>query len=399
MNLSIVAQDMAVPVGELEPYPSNARRGDMDVIKQSLQVNGQYRTVVVNRRTKQVLAGNHTFRAACELGWGTIAVDWVDVSEVDAKRIVTVDNRANDLAGYDNEMLAELLSSLDGDLLGTGYTAPDLEELLASLQPGGYSADQKNRVPPLPADPVTELGDVIELGPHRLICGDALEVWPALGVADLVVTDPPYTVAYEEHLSEGQAARRRQDGLKVGGDGMSGVEADEFINAAMVAVGCVLKPGGAFYVFSPPGADELRFRLALRAATDLMHKQVLLWVKDRFTFGRQDYHWRHESIMYGWRGGAAHFWNGGRNQDSLWDFARPSVSKEHPTMKPVELLERMVENSSRDGEHVVDLFAGSGSTMVACMSTGRRCSMVELDPAYCDVIVARFERLTGTTIR
>ena len=166
----------------------------------------------------------------------------------------------------------------------------------------------------------------------------------------------------------------------------------------MQAIRDVLKPGGVFYTFAPPGVDELRFRDGLRMAR-LQMRQVILWVKDRFVFGRSDYHWRHELLMYGWRDGAGHYFAGGRTQDTLWEYDRPASSKLHPTQKPVELLERAITNSSRPGEVVVDLFAGSGSTLIACASAGRRALLMENDLAYCDCIVERWETLTGEKVR
>lgn len=391
---------LAVNIDTLKPYPSNARRGDLEMIKESLRLNGQYRPVVVNRLTMEVLAGNHTLEAAALLGEKQIAATFIEATPEEAKRIVLIDNRANDVATYDDELLVELLQDLEGDLAGTGFAQDDLDALLADLS-GGWSVDRKDRVPDLPADITTKLGDVIELGPNAvLVCGDALDPDVRALVldqaADLVVTDPPYMVDYQGGLSPEEAAtlNRRTDGAEVTNDQLTGQAADEFIAAAMGALHVELKPGGVFYVFSPPGLDELRFRHGLQIA-GLELREVIVWVKDRFAFGRQDYHWRHETIMYGWRAGAAHFFIDDRTQDTVWEYPRPGASKEHPTMKPVALLERAIANSSRKGELIFDPFAGSGSTLVAALAQGRRCALIELHPGYCDVIVTRWEELTG----
>lgn len=400
---STITRTTTVKLTDLKPFPGNSRRGDLDLIRESLRMHGQYRTIVVQESTGYVVAGNHTVDAAEAEGWEEIEATFIDVDDAEALAINLVDNRANDMAINDPLALAEQLQRLNGRFDGTGFTAVDLDALLLTLNQGGWSTGDKDAAPELPEDPVTKPGDIIQLGRHLLVCGDALnpDDRDALldgKLADLVVTDPPYTVRYEEDMSEGQAARRRQDGKKVGQDDLVGPAADHFIESAMTAIRDSVKPGGVFYTFAPPGLDELRFRDGLREAKLPLH-QVILWVKDRFVFGRSDYHWRHELLLYGWRDGAAHYFDGGRSQDTLWEYDRPATSKLHPTQKPVELLERAITNSSRAGEVVVDLFAGSGSTLVAAASAGRRALLMEKDPAYCDCIVERWETLTKEKVR
>lgn len=394
-----VTRTVAVALEELTQFPGNARRGDLELVRESLRAHGQYKPIVVQEGTNVILAGNHTAQAAVEEGWAEILVSYVAVDDEQARRINLVDNRSNDVAEYDEEALAALLQDLDGDYTGTGFDDDALDELLLSLQSGMRSGkgDTDPREPP--AEPTSRPGDLYLLGDHRLLCGDTLNADDrarlldgALG--DLSLTDPPYLVSYEEGDYEAYRRRRRQDGKKVGGDQQHGAGAEEVRADWMRAVRDTTKPGGCFYVFSPPGDNELDCRLALRAA-DLQIRVVVLWIKDVFTFGRQDYHWRHEAVMYGWRDGAAHFFVGDRTQDTLWEYERPRRSEEHPTMKPVPLLERAIENSSRKGELVIDLFGGAGSTLIAADNKGRRCAMMELDPAYCDVIVDRWQRHTG----
>lgn len=394
--------ELAVDITTLKPYPSNARRGDIDTIKESLRVNGQYRPVVVNRRTMEVLAGNHTLQAAQALEWTHVAATFVDATDEQARRIVLIDNRANDIATYDDEALAELLQELDGDFAGTGFDAAALDELMSSLS-GGFSREKKDAAPDLPADAVTQPGDVIELGRHTLICGDSLDpdvLDAALGgcFADLLVTDPPYMVSYGDSWDTYGASHHRQDGKKVANDNLTGQQAIDFIDAAIANALRFVKPGGCFYVFSPPGDTELDFRLAIRKAGEQV-RCVIVWVKDKFVFGRSEFHYRHEVVMFGWRSGAGHFTVGDRTQDTIWEYDKPARSKAHPTMKPVEMLERMIENNSRPNEIVLDPFGGSGSTLIACETTGRSCATVELDPRYCDVIVERYENLTGHKVR
>ena len=382
---------------DLQGYPGNARRGDVAAIVESLKAHGQYRPIVVQESTGYVLAGNHTMLAAKELGWDELDVGYVDVDDEQARKIVVVDNRTNDLAVYDDQALADLLGDME-TLDGSGFDQDEFDSLLATLGPGGFRRGEANKVIDPPDEPVTKLGDVIELGPHRLYCGDSLE-FDGVADADMVWTDPPYMVEYQvqRHPSQLYLSRFRQDGKGIEGEKLKGDAADDFAAHAMEAVHRALRPGGVFYVCAPPGQDDLRFRLGLMTA-GLEIRQVLIWVKDKFVFGRYDYHYRHETILHGWRDGAAHFFIDDHTQDSVWEIERPKTSKAHPTMKPVELAARCIRNSSTEGDTVFDPFAGSGTVMAAAMQEGRRALMVELDPGYCDVVVERYERLSGQPV-
>lgn len=382
-----------VPIDSLKPFPGNARRGDVEAIRESLRTHGQYKPIIVQESTGYILAGNHTWEAAREEAYPTIWATFIDVDDTQAKQIVLVDNRTNDLAVYDDRALADLLDELDS-LEGTGFDRESVDSLLATLGPGGFSKKEKERVIDPPADPVTKLGDVIRLGIHQLYCADALEI--QVGEADMAWTDPPYMVSYQTGLSreEATALHRRIDGKEITNEDLQGEEADAWAWRMADVLRRTLRPGGVYYVHAPPGPDVVRFIEALNGQK-LPVRQVLQWVKDRFVFGRSDYHYRSEPMLYGWREGAAHYWCGDRDQDSVWEVKRPKASKAHPTMKPVELAERAIANSSAPGDTVFDPFAGSGTVLVAAMEMGRRAVMVEIDPAYCDVIVERWERLTG----
>ena len=387
-------QTRAVPIRQLHTYARNPRRGHLESIKESLERNGQYRPIVVNRRTMEVLAGNHTLEAAHQLGWDEIAVTFVDADEERAKRIVLADNRTSDLAGYNPEALAELLAELP-ELSGTGYDEDDLDALLAELGRGQPGADEP---PPLPQAPKTKPGDVYELGNHRLLCGDARD--PAayralLGDerAELLWTDPPYGVSYEGRTK----AKLRIEGDC--GDGLRALLADSF-----ALIDEALRPGAPLYVCHPGAAAALPFLEAFLAQRWSL-RQTLVWVKDSLVLGRSDYQWRHESILYGYKpaperlGRGARGWHGGDAETTVFEVERPRASRAHPTTKPPEIIERCLRNSSRPGEVVLDPFAGSGSTLVACERTGRRAILIELDPRYCDVVAERYERLTNQTMR
>ncbi len=384
----------SVPIADLRPYPGNPRRGDLEVIKESLEVNGQFRPILVNRRNNEVLAGNHTLRAAKELGWSEIAVTYVDADEAQAKRIVLADNRSNDLAGYDEEALAELLEELD-DLEGTGFQQEDLDALLDDLQAEGDPTGEDDP-PPLPTKAKTKLGDVYLLGRHRLICADARQPGAYERLleserVDLLWTDPPYGVEYEGKTSEA---------LRIQGDGAGGL--DELLQSAFSSADAVLKRGARLYICHPSGELSIPTIEAFLAQGWRLHQQ-LVWVKDSLVLGHSDYQYRHELILYGHKPGSprigrgASGWFGDDSQTTVLEVDRPKASRLHPTMKPPELIEIALHNSASRSHLVLDSFAGSGSTLVACEQSGRSSRLIEIDPRYCDVIVERFEGLTGET--
>lgn len=212
------------------------------------------------------------------------------------------------------------------------------------------------------------------------------------GVIDLVVTDPPYNVDYQGgNRTEMKALHRRTDGLKIENDSMSDSAFYQFLYDFYTALNSFVKAGGGWYVWHAD-METVNFRTAMKNAGILV-KQNLIWVKDCMVMGRQDYHWQHEPCLYGWKEGAAHNWCSDRKQTTILNFKRPRISKEHPTMKPIELIAYQIENSSRIGEIVADGFLGSGTTMVAAEQLKRKCYGMELDPRYCQVIVDRMLKL------
>ncbi|MFE2772281.1 DNA methyltransferase [Microbacterium resistens] len=404
-------QVVVFPVGELSVFHRNPRRGDVRAIAESLQAHGQYRPLVVNvgtvtGRPFEILAGNHTYLAACALGWESVQATTVDVDDETAHRIVLADNRLADLGAYDD---ADLVAALEaaGDLTGTGYEHGDLEALLAGLTEP-VSLTDPDDVPPLPEAPVSRLGDVWELGPHRLVVGssgdlDAVRAAMPDGVEwDCVWTDPPYGVEY------------------VGGTGLTiqndGADSAVAVSVAFLEVAVrMCRPGAPVYI-----AHSDVLRIPLQTAMErlgIRYRQTLMWVKDRFVLSRADYHYQSEPIAFGevdhdgrdfdpiaygftpggggrlGRGGKR--WHGDNRSSTVFDVRRPSKSAEHPTMKPVELVEAMLTNSCAPGEWVADGFAGSGSTLIAAHRLGRKAFLVELDPRYADVICRRWHEHTG----
>lgn len=374
-------------ITELKLDPNNARKHDetnLDAIAGSLTQFGQRKPIVISK-DNTVVAGNGTVTAAQKLGWQEIDVVRIP-AEWDADRIkafALADNRSAELAAWDvkvlNAQLMELVE-LDFDIQEIGFEMPQVLEL---------ETQEEEELPEPPADPVTKLGDVWQLGEHRLICGDSLELGTydkLLGEekADMVWTDPPYGVSY---------VGGTKDALTIMNDTLNPAELESFLRDAFTSIFASTRPGACWYVAAPSGSLFQSFSIPLSELD--VWKHTLVWVKNVLVMGRADYHYRHESIFYGWTPGAAHQTPADRKQDSVWEVDKPRANKEHPTMKPIELITRAIQNSSRVGEIVLDSFGGSGSTLIAAEQTKRKARLIELDPKYCDVIVKRWETLTG----
>jgi DNA modification methylase len=241
-----------------------------------------------------------------------------------------------------------------------------------------------------PEQPVTVLGDLYEIGEHRLICGDstqtdAFEKLMQGELADMVVTDPPYNVAYEG---------KTKDSLTIQNDSMGNDEFYTFLYDFYSALTTAVKKGGAIYVWHS-SSEIINFAKAMVDAGWLL-KQQLIWVKNSMVMGRQDYQWKHEPCLYGWLDGGSHNWYSDRKQTTVIEFDRPNRNGEHPTMKPIGLFAYQIENSSKQGDIVIDAFGGSGTTMMACEQIKRKARIIEFDPKYCDVIVRRMLKLDPT---
>ncbi len=408
-NIHSTLDQLTVPLGGLVHYGKNPRKGDVAAIAESLEHNGQYKPIVVRAGTNEVLAGNHTLKAARELGWDKIAVTFVDVTDDQAARIVLVDNRTNDLAGYDEAQLVEMLQELP-DLKGTGFTVDAVEALVHGEQEAADAPDSADELPEQPA-PIAQLGDIFELGEHRVICGDSTDpkVLARLldgKVAHAMWTDPPYGVEY----TGGTA-----DALTIQNDGAEDLE--PLLTAAFQAAIGALRQGAPVYV-AHSDTRRVTFEQTMKAAGFLV-RQNLIWVKNAMVLGHADYQYQHEPILegaapteddgkshepllYGFTPGAAGRlgrggpkWYGPNNGTTVFEVDKPPANREHPTMKPVKLILAMLANSVRPGQLVLDPFAGSGSTLIAAHYHGAFARVVELDPKYVDVICARYQKETG----
>jgi site-specific DNA-methyltransferase (adenine-specific) len=388
-----------VPLDELTPFPGNAKRGDIETIRESIRRNGQYRSLVVRRIDNGpliVLAGNHTMQALAAEGHAVGRCEIVECDDATARRINLVDNRTAELGSYDNDALTDLLSHLDGDFDGTGYTQDDIDSLL-QVEKLPMALTDADDVPEPPADPRSKPGDIWLLGPHRLLCGDSTDVVAVEAMldgdrADCMWTDPPYGVDY---------VGKTKDALTIQNDGADGLQ--DLLASAFAVATTALRPGAPVYIAHPPGPLSLDFANAFLNAGWLL-RQTLIWVKDSMVLGRSDYHYRHEPLLYGFtdapagsgrlgRGGDR--WFGDNAQTSVIEVPKPSRNKDHPTMKPVELVTHCLRNSCPPGGVVYEPFGGSGTTLMAAHTTSRIARVVELDPRYIDVICRRFQEHTG----
>ena len=365
------------------------------LIAESLKRYGAARSIVIDEDGR-ILAGNGTVEGARKAGISKlriieaegdelIAVRRAGLSEDEKVGLALADNRSSDLSEWDNEMLRQL--SEEHDL--TPWFEDD--ELLAEVLEPEKGKTDPDDVPEAPAEPITKPGDLWILGNHRLLCGDstdtvALERLMDGGNADLWLTDPPYNVSYEG---------KTKDALTIKNDSMKDGEFRQFLHDVYVAANCFLRPGAVFYIWHAD-SEGYNFR---GAANDVGWKvrQCLIWLKSCMVMGRQDYQWKHEPCLYGWTEGAAHYWGSDRKQTTILEFDKPRRNGEHPTMKPVELFQYQMENSTKQGDVVLDSFGGSGTTMIAAERIHRKARLMELDPAYCDVIVKRWEDFTGNT--
>jgi len=389
------------PVERLIPYARNARTHSDEQVAQIAASIAEFgwTNPILAGSDGIIIAGHARLLAARKLGMTEVPVIVLDhLTETQRRALVLADNRLALNAGWDEEMLRVELESIrdDGfDLELTGFSDDELEDLLSEPEEVIAGNTDEDAAPEPPETAVTVPGDVWLLGDHRLLCGDATQIEAvekvlAGGLADMVFTDPPYNVNYGATMKDKLRGKKR----KIANDDL-GEGFEQFLRDACVNMLAVTK--GAVYISM--SSSELHTLHKAFAAAGGHWSTFVIWAKNTFTMGRSDYQRQYEPILYGWKEGTDHYWCGARDQGDVWFVKKPVSNDLHPTMKPVELVERAIRNSSKSRDTVLDPFGGSGSTLIACEKAGRQARLIELEPKYCDVIVRRWQEFSGKEAR
>ena len=405
---------VSLNINQLKPYENNPRFNDkaVDAVATSIKEFG-FKVPIIVDKNNVIVAGHTRLKAAQKLGMTEVPVIIADdLTEEQVKAFRIADNKVAELAEWDFEKLEMELKELNLDMNQFGF------EIEPETSEDNFDVDKV--VEESTKNPVCQMGEIWHLGNHRLMVGDSTSKEDVSKLmngekADCVITDPPYNVAV-----------KNSQGMTIQNDDMSNEDFGNFLTKAFACLNESLKEGGAFYVWYA-GMEHINFEQSLNR-TGLQVREQLIWVKSGFAFGRQDYHWRHEPCLYGWKDGAAHYFVDDRTQDTVIEDMpnlnkmskeelkqyikelrehfdnvpttiiredKPSHDSNHPTMKPIKLIAKLMKNSSKAGEKVLDLFGGSGTTLITAEQLNRKCFMMEYDPVYADVIIKRWEQLTG----
>jgi len=397
-NVTSEASGMCVemwPIGGLVPYARNPRKNDaaVDRMAASIQEFG-FKIPVLARSSGEVVDGHLRLKAARKLGISEVPVilcdEWTE-AQVKAFRLMV--NRSVGWAEWDEELLGlELLElkGLDFDLDLTGFNTDELDRYLSGIDATPGLTDE-DAAPELSETAISKLGDLWNLGKHRLLCGDSTKLADVERLmtgekADLVFTDPPYNVAYSGYT---------KDKLTIEGDRLTDDQFRQFLSAVFQNYRSAIKRGASVYVCHASSVQR-DFQNAIEGAGFEVRCQII-WAKNTFAWGFGRYKFQHEPLFYCHAAGQKDAWYGDRTQSTLWQEKKPAANRQHPTMKPVELIERALRNSSKAGDCVLDLFGGSGSTLIACERRERNARLMEIDPRYVDVIVRRWQEYTGSS--
>jgi DNA modification methylase len=386
------------PVERLIPFARNARTHSDEQVAQIAASIAEFgwTNPILAGADGIVIAGHARLLAARKLRMTEVPVIVLDhLTETQRRALVLADNRLALNAGWDEEMLRVELEALredDFNLGLLGFADDEIEALLAEPDETVAGNTDDDAVPETPEAAVTVPGDVWLLGDHRLLCGDATQMEAvekvlAGGLADMVFCDPPYGVNYGATMKD---RLRGKSHRKIANDNL-GDEFGPFLYDSCVNMLAVTK--GAIYICMSSSELHTLHRAFTQAGGHW--STFVIWAKNTFTMGRSDYQRQYEPILYGWKEGTDHYWCGARDQGDVWFVKKPVVNDLHPTMKPVELVERAIRNSSKSRDTVLDVFSGSGSTLIACEKAGRQARLVELEPKYCDVTVRRFQEFSG----
>lgn len=371
-----------ININEITEYENNPRFNDnaVEPVANSIKEFG-FKVPIILDKNNVIVAGHTRLKAAKKLGLTTVpCLIADDLSEEQINAFRLADNKVGEIAEWDFEKLEEELRNIHTiDMSDFEFDLSDFEE-----EPEAEEDDFEIDVP---EEPKTKEGYIYKLGKHYLMCGDSTkeeDVYKLLNgnKVDLFITDPPYNVDYEGGT-----------GLKIKNDKMDNDKFLIFLIDAFNSANNVMRDGAVFYIWHAD-SEGLNFRSAC-FENGWKVRQCLIWNKNSMVMGRQDYQWKHEPCLYGWKDGASHLWNSDRTQTTVLNFEKPTKNAEHPTMKPIKLFDYQIKNNTNKEDVVLDLFAGSGTTLIACEQNERISYNMELDPKYCDVIVKRWEELTG----
>jgi DNA modification methylase len=402
---SPVLQVVSVPIDQLVPDPANPRRiddGQSESLTRSLREFGIVDPIIAREEDRRVIGGHQRLLAARRLGLTEVPVIFVDLS---AEQADLLNLSLNKISGeWDEELLGQLLANLqlepDLDVTLSGFAEGEVQQLLKRLEtrtkqdrPETFdlegALDQAGEKAPL-----VQPGDLWRLADHRLLCGDATQADDVARLMDgaqarMAVTDPPYNVKLGAHGGQRRGQRKRS----LQNDDLSPEAWAAFCRGWIQSLAASVN--GAIYCFMSTKEWPLVTRLFDEAGVHW--SDTVIWMKDRFVLGRAPYQRQYEPLFFGWTEGAKPYWCGDRDQGDVWQVPRPAISDLHPTMKPLALVERAIANSSEPGDRVLDLFLGSGTTLIAAERTGRACVGMELDPHYCQIVINRWEAFTGET--
>lgn len=373
-----------VKIVDIRPYDRNPRNNDgaVDAVAASIKEFGWQQPIVVDR-DGVIIAGHTRYKAAQKLKCKEVPVVVAEnLTDEQVKAYRLADNKTGELAEWDTALLDEELAELaDFDMSQFGFDTI-LQEEVREAEEDDYEVNP-------PEEPKAKLGDIYQLGRHRLMCGDSTDAESVYqlcqdGQVDMLLTDPPYGVDY---------TGKTRDALKIQNDASSDESLRDMLADAFSAANNIMKPGAVFYIWHAILKTSAFESACQMAGWEV--RQVLIWAKNTMVMGRHDYQWKHEPCLYGWKDGAGHLWASDRKQTTILNFDRPTKNKKHPTMKPVKLFDYQIQNNTKGGDIVLDLFGGSGTTIVACEQNGRCARVMELDPRYVDVIIDRWEKLTG----
>lgn len=390
-------------INDIKPYENNPRKNDdaVDEVAASIKAFGFKNPIIVDKNLV-IIAGHTRLKAAIKLCLTMVPVIVADdLSEDQANGLRLADNKTAEIAKWDKKKLNEELKLINWELLGIEMTDVGFDDIFASefqevvdddFDEGQYLSDE----------PYSQQGDVYVLDDHRVMCGDStnpeqVKVLMNGKLADMVFTDPPYNVAIGKRGQQYKEKGGYDCGMNdrtILNDDMGDAEFKEFLTVVFKNLIDSIKEGAPTYVCHAD-SEGINFRLAFMEAGFKL-AQCIIWAKNTFTIGRQDYQWQHEPILYGWKPGAGHYFVDDRSQSTIWEYDKPKKNELHPTMKPLELVGRAINNSSLVGQLVLDLFGGSGSTLIAASKAKRACYSMELDEKYADVIVKRYIKNKGS---